>query len=341
MLRTGWMGFWGGVMVVTGLALIDAFSSVSFVGAFLLGVIVASLTATPRKVALVGIYAIAWVAVLGHQGEHWTSAHFLRFVVVGAGAALAVFAAGARERQLAALVRTANVADVTQRALLRPLAERYEGVDMAVRYLSSADGALVGGDVYDAEVTRWGLRVLVADVCGHGLEAVEKASTIAFAFREAAHTCDTLGGVVTSMENSFKRVVGRHDYATALLLEINGDNVKIANCGHPEPMVVDHRRVVWLPPARRALPIGLGAAPALQRLLLAPGERLLVYTDGLTEARDASGEFFDLEERALACFGEGSIDEALDRLIAELRVHADGSLRDDVIALAVEVTPGN
>jgi phosphoserine phosphatase RsbU/P len=332
-------GFGTGLLVVTVLGLVDAFTSVALLGALLLGVVLAALTARPWSVAAVGIYALGWAAVLGYDGEHWTATHWLRLGVVAAGTAFAVIGSWLRQRQTAALIRMANVAEVAQRALLRPLEERYDGVDMAVRYLSSADGALVGGDVYDVEVSRWGLRVLIADVCGHGLEAVEKASTITFAFREAAHTCDTLGQVVSVMENSFRRVTNRGDYATALLLEINGDTVKIANCGHPEPLVVDRDRSRWLAPDRRAVPIGLGTSPSLQRLLLAPGERLLVYTDGLTEARNPAGGFLDLEQRALACLSAGSLEQALDDLIAQLQDHAGGSLRDDVIAFAVQLTP--
>jgi phosphoserine phosphatase RsbU/P len=332
------LGFGVGVATVTVLGLIDAFTSVALLGALLLGVVVAALIAPPGWVAVVGLYALGWVAALGYDGGHWTSAHWLRLAVIAAGTLVAVVGSWLRQRQVAALIRMANVAEVAQRALLRPLEERYDGVDMAVRYLSSADGALVGGDVYDVEVTRWGLRVLIADVCGHGLEAVEKASTITFAFREAAHTCDSLDGVVSVMENSFRRVTDRVDYATALLLEINGDNVKIANCGHPEPLVVDRTRSTWLSPDRRAVPIGLGTSPSLQRLLLAPGERLLVYTDGLTEARNPAGGFFDLEQRALACLSAGSLEQALDELIAQLHQHAGDALRDDVIAFAVELT---
>jgi phosphoserine phosphatase RsbU/P len=339
MRRRGLWGCVAGLVAVTVLGLIDAFTSVALLGALLLGVFLAALTAAPWLVAVVGAYALAWVAVLGYNDEHWTSAHWLRFAVVAAGTAVAVIGSLVRKRQLAALIRMANVAEVAQRALLRPLEARYDGVDMAVRYLSSADEALVGGDVYDVEVTRWGLRVLIADVCGHGLEAVDKAATIAFAFREAAHTCDKLDEVVSVVESSFRRVTARVDFATALLLEINGDTVKIANCGHPDPLVLDRGRSTWLSPDRRAAPIGLGTSPSLQLLLLAPGERLLVYTDGLTEARNPAGGFFDLERRALHCLSAGSLEHALDELITELHNHAGGSLRDDVIAFAVQLTP--
>jgi phosphoserine phosphatase RsbU/P len=257
---------------------------------------------------------------------------------VAGGTAVAVIAAMRRERQHAALVRTANVAEVAQRALLRPLDERYDGVDLAVRYVSAEHEALIGGDLYDVEVTPWGLRVLIADVCGHGLPAVEKASMITFAFREAAHACDTLGDVVDAIEKSFLRQIRPPDFVTALLLEVNGNDVRIANCGHPDPALIDRHRLKWLAPQQRARPIGLGTSPTPQRLFLAQGERLLLYTDGLTDARNASGGFFDLEMCALASFATNSLDEALDQLIKSLVDHSDGALTDDVLALAVQLT---
>lgn len=327
-----------GLTVVTALGLVDALTSLTLLGALLLGVFVAALAAPPSWVAAVGAYALVWVVALGYNGDHWTSPHWFRLTIVAIGTLIAMGAAWGRQRQVAALIRVSTVADVAQRALLRPLEEKYDGVDLAVRYLSSADGALVGGDVYDVQVTPWGLRVLIADVCGHGLEAVGKASTIASAFREAAHTSETLGGVVTIMENSFRRATAHPDFATALLLEIHGDTVRIANCGHPEPIVVDQTQPRWLPPLRRALPIGLGTTPSLQPLLLAPGERLLLYTDGLTEARNPAGQFFDLEQRAHHCLSKGTLHQALDQLITEVRNHTAGPLRDDVIAFAVQLS---
>jgi phosphoserine phosphatase RsbU/P len=330
----------GGLVLVSVLALIDAALPVSFVGVLLLGVFVASLAASPGRVGIVGAYAFGWAAVLGVDGDHWSGPHWFRLLIVAVGTSVAVLAAIARERQHAALIRTANVADVAQRALLRPLADRYDGVEIAMRYLSADDGALIGGDVYDIEASQWGLRVLIADVCGHGLEAVEKASVITFAFREAAHTCETLEEVVIAIETSFRRQARAGDFATALLLEINEDKVLIANCGHPDPGLIGERSFSWVAPDRRSRPIGLGSSPSRQRLLLAQGQRLLVYTDGIIEARDAGGTFFDLETCANTAFRSLSLDDALDHLFDSLRDHTGGPLHDDVIALAVAAHPG-
>jgi serine phosphatase RsbU (regulator of sigma subunit) len=228
------------------------------------------------------------------------------------------------------------VATVAQQALLRPLEDRYDGAELAVRYVSASDGALIGGDVYDAEVTPWGLRVLVADVCGHGLEAVDKASSLVFAFREAAHLRPTVAELSGALESSFQRVTaGRPDFASGILLQITGNHIEVANCGHPDPILVNAGRLEWLTPSKRSRPFGLGPDPRTTTRKFLGDDRLLVYTDGLIEARDANGQFFDTGTQVVAAFGASSLDDALDALLLQLRRHTGDALRDDVVLLAL------
>ncbi len=192
--------FIAGLVVVTALGLLDAAMDISFFGALGLGVFVASIAATQRQVVAVGFYALLWGIWLGSGGGRWTSGDLLRLVILVACTAVALAVVRIRERLQADLVRTENVAETAQRALLRPLDERYGAAKLAVRFVSAFDGALIGGDVYDAQATPWGLRLLVADVAGHGLEAVNKASSLVFSFREAAHSFHDLAGVTEFME---------------------------------------------------------------------------------------------------------------------------------------------
>jgi phosphoserine phosphatase RsbU/P len=331
--------FGAGLGVVTAVAAVDAAIEISFLGALMIGMFVAALGAPPRRVALVGCYAIGWAMVLGFEGAYWTLGHWLRISVNVLALAVAVIAARGREQHLGALVRTTNIAEATQRALLRPLAERYDNVELAVRYVSAAEGALVGGDVYDSEVTPWGLRVLVGDVCGHGLDAVERASTLVFSFREAANTCETLEEVADALETSMVR--HRSDgltFATGLVIQVEDGAVEIANCGHPDPLVVHKRVVSWFRPPSRSRPFGLGAAPVPGPLMLLAGDQLVAYTDGITEARDLDGQFFDLEPHVVEAFSAETLDEALDRLLDQVRSHCGGPLRDDVVLLAMRPT---
>jgi phosphoserine phosphatase RsbU/P len=329
------------VSLVTAFALIDALSSVSFLGAMVLGPVVAALAARPRHVALVGAYAVTWVLLLGYDSAHWTSSHWMRIAINVMGAMIAVGAAASRERYIAALVKTTDLANVVQSALLRPLAERYDDVELQVRYLSSIDGALVGGDVYDAEVTPWGLRVLVADVCGHGLEAVDRASTIVFSFRDAAHRCATLAEIAREMNDSLRRHRAGEaaDFATALLLEVNHGTVKIVNCGHPDPIVVGGQAVRTLTPLQRSTPIGLDPTPHFVSHELQGSDVLLAFTDGVTEARNPQGVFFDLEAHAMKTLHGVDLARGLDELLAAAERHVAGPVRDDLILFAMRRQP--
>jgi phosphoserine phosphatase RsbU/P len=337
--RALWLqqSFVAGFAVVSLIGALDAMSSTSFLGLLMLGPFVAALGAPPKKVLLVGGYAVAWAVVLGFGGDHWSLEHWARIGVNTAGTGVAVTAAQVRERYAGALVRATDVAEAAQRALLRPLVDRYDDVEMAVRYVSAAEGALVGGDVYDAEVTPWGLRVLVGDVCGHGLSAVERASTLVFSFREAANSCETLEEIAACLETSMVRHQrsGSMTFATGLLIQVQDGAVEIANCGHPDPLVVGGRQVRPQEPVARSRPFGLGASPAPTRLVLLAGEQLVTYTDGLSEARDERGRFFDLEAHVAAAFAAGPLGAAIDQLLDRVREHVPGTLRDDVVVLAM------
>lgn len=327
-----------GLVVVTGLGLLDAAMHISFFGALGLGVFVASIAASHWQVVAVGFYALLWGFWLGSGGERWTSGDLLRIVILVACTAVALAVVRVRERLQAELVRTENVAETAQRALLRPLDERYGAAKLAVRFVSAFDGALIGGDVYDAQATPWGLRLLVADVCGHGLEAVNKASSLVFSFREAAHSFEDLAGVTESMEASFRRqVADTVDFASAVVMQVRGREVEIANCGHPDPILIDQEKATWLSPLKRTRPFGFLNAPDVRRLMIPPRGRILLYTDGVSEARNNEKELFDLEAAVLEESNKGALDETLGAILDRLRSHTGGQLRDDVVLLAVEV----
>jgi serine phosphatase RsbU (regulator of sigma subunit) len=85
-------------------------------------------------------------------------------------------------------------------------------------------------------------------------------------------------------------------------------------------------------------PLGLGADPAVATVVLAPGDRLLLFTDGLIEARDATGRFVDVT-RAVATLATGPLETVLARLLSELRGEVGGDLGDDLALLLAEFAP--
>ncbi|MFD0269544.1 PP2C family protein-serine/threonine phosphatase [Streptomyces sp. NPDC127106] len=175
------------------------------------------------------------------------------FLLLAAGCAQHV-----RRGLKARLRRSQEIAGAAQRALLRPLPGRIEGLAVAAAQLSASRGAAVGGDLYEAVPTPHGVRVVIGDVRGHGLPALAAAAAVLGAFREAAYDEASLAGVLRRME----RALGRHvreraraehpsacqaapespsaeEFVTVLLLEIGRDGAVTAlNCGHPWPILL-------------------------------------------------------------------------------------------------------
>jgi serine phosphatase RsbU (regulator of sigma subunit) len=131
---------------------------------------------------------------------------------------------------------------------------------------------------------------------------------------------------------------GPRKFVTAVLAEIGSDHgVVFLNYGHPAPMGVRRDGGVDFPqPVAYALPLGLGAhgseGPKPYRVDFAPGEQLLLYTDGVTEARDTNGSFYPLGDRA-DLLKEPDAGRALEGLREALVRHVAGPLHDDAAML--------
>jgi stage II sporulation SpoE-like protein len=131
------------------------------------------------------------------------------------------FVAHRRIRMQQAYDEVWQIAEVTQRVLLRPIPERIGPVATAVEYLSAATGARVGGDFYEIIDTPYGVRAILGDMRGHGLDAVSGAAALLGAFREAGAVEPTLEAVAARLDAALTRhttgsrraevIVGRRD----------------------------------------------------------------------------------------------------------------------------------
>ncbi|MFE7553153.1 PP2C family protein-serine/threonine phosphatase [Streptomyces gardneri] len=274
------------------------------------------------------------------------------FLTVGTGLVLGVRRGLARE-----LARVRAVADATQQVLLRPPPARLDGLSLAAGQLSASRGASVGGDLYEAVATPYGVRIVVGDVRGHGLAALGAVVAVLGSFREAAHDEPELGGVLRRLERALERhlrerardehparsgVEPEHpvaeEFVTLLLLEVAADGrLSVLNCGHPGPYRIG-RRVERLPLGEPLPPLGVLPLPAVlvpyagSRLL--PGETMVLYTDGAEEARDHRGRFFALDDALVRLAGEAPA--ALVRQVhAALLDHTGGRPADDIALLVV------
>ncbi len=214
-------------------------------------------------------------------------------------------------RQQQRIADVTSVAEAAQRALLRPPPARLGPLGLDVVYLAAAAEAKVGGDLY--EVTRTaehGIRVIMGDVRGKGLGAVELAADVLGMFRELAHDARTLAELAARLDTGLGRSLGRHEeFVTALLVEIDPESgrTSIFNCGHPAPLLIPATAsgaaaaVTAMEVPDPAPPLGLlslgDSSRAQLSCILRPADQLLLYTDGITEARDANRAFYPLPER--------------------------------------------
>jgi len=248
------------------------------------------------------------------------STHALPLAAIGAVIVVTVLAAigtvvgthskdAKQVRQDEQFVNVTSVAEAAQRAVLRQLPETVGPLSLSVVYLAAAAEARVGGDLYEVESTaEHGIRLIIGDVRGKGLGAVEVAADIIGRFRELAHTVHTLDEVAFRLDAGLSRRWGPHEeFVTALLVQIDPDigKLTILNCGHPPPILISPQDgVTELEVRAPAPPLGLitlgSDAGAKLAINFQPNDQLLLYTDGVTEARDASQVFYPLDERVAA-----------------------------------------
>lgn len=259
-----------------------------------------------------------------------------------------------RARRQAELAQVRTTADVAQRVLLRPVPAHLGPVGIAVDYTAAAANACIGGDLYDVRMTRWGLRALIGDVRGKGLPAVATAAAVLGAFREAAHDERQLTGVVHRIAVALDRDLpaGTEEFVTLAVIGLTGtvragaSCAEVVNCGHPAPLLLRPGRApLALVPPETVPPLGVlrpaDVRPPLLRHLVQEGDSLLLYTDGITEARDAEGEFYPLARRLTALdAGAGEPADVLQRLHTDVRAYAGHAPDDDAAALCLRYEGG-
>lgn len=255
------------------------------------------------------VVAAHWLIaeVTGERSAAWArSATTAALLGVGTGMILHTRRALLRE-----LDRSWDIAATAQGVLVRPLPPRVGGLGAAAVQRSADPGAVIGGDVYEVLDTEHGVRALIGDVRGHGLDAVPAAAAVLGCFREAAHEEHQLCGVLRRLDRAFARHLrrraqeGQHpageEFVTLLLLEIRGDGaLRAVNCAHPWPYRVGVGPTRPLSEAEPLPPLGVfplpDHVPVTHCGRMRPDDALILHTDGVTEARDDRGRLFPLPE---------------------------------------------
>jgi serine phosphatase RsbU (regulator of sigma subunit) len=194
----------------------------------------------------------------------------------------------------------------------------------------------IGGDAYDYALNGDILHFALLDGVGHGLRAASLAAVAMATYRNsrrsrrhllaAARAIDVVVADLDDPELFVTGWLGELDTATGQLIFLNA--------GHPRPLLMRHGHAVKEIGDEPQLPFGFGDPyTSASTEALEPGDHLLIYTDGVVEARDAQGEFFG-EERLVDFIERASasgfpVPEILRRLTAAVLLHQEGALQDD------------
>ena len=303
----------------------------------------------PTWTATVAAVATVMAVASGGWNLTWgTAQHAVRIVdvvLVGAGA---VAIAAIRDRREQQVARLSAIADVAQRAILPVLPTHAGPVAVAARYLSAAEDTMVGGDLYDCYryISRTSgdterVRFIVGDVRGKGITGVEQAARVIRAFRQSAAVEPTLPLVAQAMDQYLRDFFGPEEFVTAVLVDVSdASRIELVNCGHPPALLHRAGGRSGLVEAPTGLPLGLGfdGSGSYEQVVVPwdPADRLLLYTDGLSEARNRGGQF--LSPLALEpAMNESDVTEVMDAVMAAVTGHIPGArLADDLALLLLE-----
>jgi sigma-B regulation protein RsbU (phosphoserine phosphatase) len=342
-LTTDRASFLACVGLSTAIAVVDVAARGSvLIGLLIVGPLLAAGLSSPRVAVAVGVYATGLAVLVAALDEPFlTSDHAILFLVVVSGSSAAAWLSAGRARREEALLQLSRVAEVAQRAILRAVPPRAGPVTLSARYLSASADALIGGDFYDVATTPYGVRAILGDVRGKGLDAVRLAAIMLRSFREQAYARPSLVELAGALDRSLGLELASEDFVTAVIVSFLNDGVDVLNCGHPPPLAVtsaDHR---WLMPSNLTTPFGLDPDLHVDRFPLDKGSRVLLYSDGLVESRSPTGEFFPLEQRGVALLRRRGLGDGLDALVDALVDHAGGHVDDDLALLLAEIRPSD
>lgn len=217
-------------------------------------------------------------------------------------------------------------------------------VEIGHTYLSATTGARVGGDFYDLFAPAAGhVAFMIGDVCGKGVEAAAATTMARVTLRGFAYEDDDPARVLQRTNEAMRMQMGEDKFITAVfgVIDTATGHVRVAAAGHPDPV---------LRSASGTAALGLPHAPPLAVLEgqtyddvefdMAPGDRLVLFSDGLIEAGWDRGEFgIEGVVEHLARSRETDPDVLVDDLLAAAVAHAQGPLADDVAIVALSYVP--
>ena len=246
-----------------------------------------------------------------------------------------------------AYTRERHIAQVLQRSLLPPGIPAVPGLSIAVRFIPAGEGIEVGGDFYDVFPAR-GDRVaaVIGDVCGKGPEAASVTALARHTLRAAAAYESRPSAVLGLLHRALRDAREDDRFCTVAFCDIHldddGARVVLACGGHPLPLVLRRSGAVE-PAGKLGTLLGADLDPVLAdvEVRLAPGDLLVLYTDGVTEVRAGRREIFghgDLADLLARCAGEHP-ESVAERVQAAVLAAAGGRPRDDIAIVVLGPAP--
>ncbi|GEM_PF-818963 len=278
--------------------------------------------------------------VMGDSGRRYDQADLALAEELARRAAVAIENAGLyRERDY--------IARTLQQSLLPPKLPEIPGVELAARYRAAGSGNEVGGDFYDVFDTGETWAVVIGDVCGKGAPAAAVTGLVRYTLRAAAMHEDRPSSILSVLNEAILQQRSDQRFATVACarLRLGDDGVRVTvSCGgHPPPVILRANGEVSSVGRPGML---LGAFPEAEvtddATDLGPGDALILFTDGVTEAHVTSDDLFGrerLEAVVASCAGlaADAIASRIEDAVASFA--ADGALRDDIALLVVRILP--
>ena len=220
---------------------------------------------------------------------------------------------------------------------LRPSAlPTITGWSLSALYSPAGEENRAGGDFYDLHRIEDGWLVVIGDVTGHGARAASLTALARYTLRAASSLTGDPRQALAQLNSALLNRTGTAlcSVAAFTLDQPAHGEVRVAVAGHPPPLLMHGSETHEVEPAGPILGAFEDASWEIETLTLDPGDQLLVYTDGVVEARGSSGRFG--QDRLCRCVGDAKgPEEAIGRIRKGLADFAGGELEDDAAALAV------
>ena len=235
-----------------------------------------------------------------------------------------------------------RIAEVLQMSLLKPVT-RVAGLEVGLAYRPANAAERVGGDFYDLFVLGDGrIAVVVGDVCGSGVQAASLTETVRATLRALASIDASPSSIFTRANELLLAQVPRGQFITVLLavLDIARGKVIISSAGHPPAVVCGHgTRFLEAPHGTPLAAIRNSYREA--EFGIAPGETMVLYTDGLIEAGRRTDLFGEQRlAETLSDLESADVQHMVESLVTKATQHAGGRLMDDLAVIAVHLLAG-